>query len=267
MENNLKNLQQMMKERSKIIAEEKTALMDLVGPWLDFADKSKVSNEEKDVLKKDLNELGKFIVSSQRKILIDKVDFKAPKFVVSRNRSRVAVEMFDMDTVNDSKQLEETYRLIFDKVEAILIEEGESFHGVYDVQFEEQVDILGSQEEITKELVQNIKEGTLDKESTFVKSIKKTQGGTVYLHSDISNEGVTLLKTEVESVLASREKAFNQNQKGGIDSHWLILVLGGVQDMSDYTFLENDMMSHQFESSFDKVFLFDSFSEEIIELK
>jgi hypothetical protein len=75
------------------------------------------------------------------------------------------------------------------------------------------------------------------------------------------------MRSEIESVLEEKEKSYTKNQKPGIESHWLILVLGGVQDINDYMFLENDVMSNAYESSFDKVFLFDSFSEDIIELK
>ena len=100
-----------------------------------------------------------------------------------------------------------------------------------------------------------------------MKSIKKSAGETVYVFTDLSEEGATLMRSEIESVLEEKEKAYTKNQKTGIESHWLILVLGGVQDINDYMFLEEDVMSNPYQSSFDKVFLFDSFSEDIIELK
>lgn len=257
----------MMKDRSRQIAEEKTALMDLIGPWLDHVEKSKASNEDKEVVKKEVSELGKFIVASKRKIQIDKVEFKSPKLIVSRNRSRVAVELFDMDKVNDSKKEENISRSIFDSVESDLITDLELFKGVYDIQFKEGVELFENRKEITQELIAFIRKGDFEAFSEFVKSIKKSDGETVYVYSEISEEGVTLMRSEIESVLAEKEKAYIKNQKAGIESHWLILVLGGVQDINDYMFLENDVMSQAYESSFDKVFLFDSFSEDIIELK
>ena len=266
MKNQLKDLQQMMKDRSRQMADSYTLLIDKIGAWLDKIEKSKASNDDKILLKKELNDLGKFIVSSGREMTIAQADFKSPKFIVERNKKKIGVELFDLNSVNHSKKHEATLKTIFEKVESQLLEEESNWKGVYDIVFKEDVDISESKEEISDVLIQLIKSGEKFSDNNFIESIDKTVGETVYLQEKVSEEGLTLLRSEVEDVITLNEKQFEKNSKHS-SSQWLIIVLGGVQDISDYAFLENDIMAQEYKSSFDKVFLFDSFSEDIIELK
>ena len=105
----------------------------------------------------------------------------------------------------------------------------------------------------------------LQESSNFIVLKKGKQIGVSHFNfnGNLDTSNNELLKIDLEQALQDAESQFEKNQK----EHWLLLVIGGVQDSGDYSSFEKVIFSSEYESSFDKIFLFNSFKGEVKFLK
>lgn len=67
------------------------------------------------------------------------------------------------------------------------------------------------------------------------------------------------IRDTIDAVVLKRDKAINKN--------WLVLVLSSMENDCDYFVYEESVKSTAWQSDFDKVFIFDFYKTEIVELK
>ncbi|NQY08667.1 MAG: hypothetical protein HRT71_04030 [Flavobacteriales bacterium] len=119
----------------------------------------------------------------------------------------------------------------------------------------------GNQESIIDELLSGIKETEI--EQRFIKNIRKSAGHDVHLYSNEAHIVGALTADKIHLAIESKDEkisAYKANSKS--NETWLLLVMGGVKESSDYSDIEDAVLSALFKTSFDKLYLFDFFKGE-----
>ena len=175
---NLKDLQNFFKKRNQEVREENKEMTQIIGPSLEKVDQSDVTEEEKDLLRDKLTDLGKFIQVFDDSIYIEEVNTAPSDFLI--NSKGVLINL-----------------------------KPHNFKG----------------------------------------------------HFETTNNRLSLdtVKGIVQKNTESIQSTDNKN--------WLLLVIGGTQNSEEYSSIENSILSEPFESSFDKIILFNTAQKKINQLK
>jgi hypothetical protein len=253
-------------KKSKIdIAKEKSFIHSKIDFWLEKLLMSLNSLHEITQKKKELIDLGKFIWCYNQNIEITDALCESPDFLISLSNRSIGIELTDLVLVEEEKEKEGLLKKLFKQVELELKNESHDYNGIYRIEFLKNISFNQiNQNRIKSELLnlirRQINSGTLIRyRKTFHTEI------SIY-HSEVSVVG-SLRKIQVEKCIEKKNKKISEFSFERYKELWLLLVIGGVQTSEDYSYIEDEVISLEFKTTFDKIFLFDFFTSEIIELK
>ncbi|MCP4521314.1 MAG: hypothetical protein GY827_06435, partial [Cytophagales bacterium] len=103
---------------------------------------------------------------------------------------------------------------------------------------------------------------------SYIKSIDKDIHTGLHIYSNEVSPIGPLRKEVITRALSDKEKNLKTYKlSSNASEFWLLLVLGGLKDSSDYSHIEDSIINDKFTTDFDKVFIINFFESKIIELK
>lgn len=255
--NDLKDLQNFFKNRTKSIKDEKDQIISIIGKHLEQIDNSKLSETEKHENKKELNDIANFIKLFDTTLVIEEAIRKEPDFLVRKNKKLIGIELSSIQ--NQSTINEIRIDKIFKEVETDLKNVLLDIKGVYKIKFNKN-NFVNVEDSILKEaIIKSIKNP--EDSSEYIDGIEKNKGDTFFLLLD---EVVTInsLSSEVINryILKKEERLREYKSLSQASEFWLLLVL---DDENDY----KSVLKHQFTTDYEKVFICDFTNAKIMELK
>ena len=255
--NDLNNLKNFFKNRTKDVKDEKDQILSIIGKHLEQIDNSKLSEIEKYENKKELNDLGNFIRLYDDAIFIEEAVRKAPDFLIRKYKKRIGVELTDVydDTLIGELKITKIFKEIEEELQDVLPE----IKGVYKIKFNEDLFFEADGGVLKEAIINSIK--IPDFISDYIEEIEKSVSDTFYLlaHEMASNKPLEV--TVITNQIAEKEcKLASYKTASTIKEFWLLMVL---KDVSDYTSIKN----HLFKTKFQKMFICDFNNSQIVELK
>lgn len=102
---------------------------------------------------------------------------------------------------------------------------------------------------------------------TIITNIRKTPHKNISIyHTEASVVGL-LERATIEDLIIKKELKYTNYISDKFDEIWLLMVIGGVQTSSDYSYIEESITSNSFNTRFDKVFLLNFFTSDFFELR
>jgi len=251
-----------------IISLDREFIMEKISPWLAEVENGKLSKMEKQQKIKEIIDLGNFLFYYDKSIEIFEDITENPDFIIKRNSELIGIELKDFVISKPSKEREGVIRTILSDVESILYSENTNNNGLYRVDFYNHNFPLRKpdKENIKKEILSMIKGEAV--KTTYIARLKKSPSARLHIYAGGSTCSGPLSKSQVIEQITSKEKRINgYKNKAKFNELWLLLTLGGVEQSSAYSDFEPDILTNKFVSNFDKIFIFDFFKGEIIELK
>ncbi|MGL1889527.1 MAG: hypothetical protein OCD76_23635 [Reichenbachiella sp.] len=264
--NELKDLKNFFKNRSKEIKEEKDQIISMIGSHLEKIDNSTLSESDKQKNKKELTHLGNFLRLLDDDLIIEEAVRESPNFMIRRNKSLIGIELRDMYSNIDAKETEGSIDQMFREIETELKDLLPTVNGVYKIEFKENISFDTQESEIKDEIIQCIKSSAPSLK--YVEKIKKDPGNSIHLYTNEASSAGPLNKEVVLDAIAHEEKYLNLfKSSSNASEFWVILVLSDSSASSNYSSIDHAIIEYQFNTGFEKVFIFDFFEHKIIQLK
>ena len=111
-----------------------------------------------------------------------------------------------------------------------------------------------------QELITDTSDFSINKKGTLVNLEHHNFNG----HFETRNNELKL--DTVQKSIRLKEKANNADTRSS-NKTWLLLVIGGTQNFEEYSSIENSILKEPFESSFDKIILFNISKKKVANLK
>lgn len=226
--------------------------MDLYtkGQWTDAIENLSVSMQKKEKKLKELSTLWKFVSASREFFTIN------GDFGLNYNNEEVSTVMADLNLIQSgySDVLEQTLQ----ETELNLLHNQKQ--GFYMLTLYKHINNFTTNGllELQEELIMS-SEGEMV-HYCYVKEFNRTQALYHKINANLKVKEIT--REDVIEVLKKEEK-----KAAGTNKKWLILTLDNYQSKCDHFFIKDEVLYLPFESGYDRVFLFDFFKSEIIELK
>lgn len=248
---------------------ERDQILTKIQPWLTSIQESELSKIEKKQKHKETIDLGTFLFHLDKEIQIKEVFTESPDFIVSDNARKIGIELKDLVIQKEEKEKESILKSIFIEIEKELEEENQIENcGFYRIEFIEENIPLRQKDriKIRKEILSKIK--GLPTKTNYVRNIIKRKDAKItHVYKGEPHIVGHLKRKMVEDNIDSKDRKFSNYNKKKFDEIWLLLVIGGIEKSSDYSFIEESILNKEFISNFKRVFLYDFSSTEIIELK
>jgi hypothetical protein len=263
---NLKDLKNFFSNRAKEIKEEKEEILSIIGPHLEKIDNSTLSEIDKQHNKKELIDLGKFLKIFDKTIILKEAIRESPDFIISTNNKTIGIELRDIYTDIEERKTEGTLDKMFREIENELKDREPDKKGVYKIQFKENISFRTQKRAIKNEIIHSIR--TSETPQKYVKNIDIDPGNILHLYTSEASSLGPLNKEVVLDAIAKKEAKLSiYKSSSNASDFWLLLILGGLKDSSNYSTIDNSIIVDKFQTGFDKVFIFDFFLSKIIELK
>lgn len=261
-----RNLSESLLEKSEKLQEDKKIVLPKINPWLDLLEKRLHSKIQKKQKRKEIIEIGNFIHYFDSSLVIENVS-ESPDFSIKQNELRIGVELEDLVIRQNEKEKEGIFKTLFDQIISELESEKKSMSGLYQIELLDKNLSLKkkNKEEIKKEIIALIKEQKIEKR--YIKAIKKRPLSEISIYKGEATIVGNLERTVVEEKIETKEDKLKSYSNETLNEIWLLLVIGGVEKSSDYSFFDSDITEKPFESNFDRIFIYDFFRREITELK
>lgn len=249
-----------MKEHKKFVHE-------LIDPWLEDMKHSAMSDNDKKQKQKELIDLASFIQMHDPTVkIIDGLSEK-PDFVIHQGNKRVGVELVDVYHNKTAKQREGTFQRFFEDIEKELLKVDPQIKGIYRIDFTNE--LLVFDRRIKEELKPIILSAILNGkpiESKYIRFIRKSPHTQIHLYTSKAG-GVGNLKREViEEIVGQKNAIAAGYESADLSSTWLLMVIPGVQESSDYDQIESSILELPFATVYDRLFLYDFFGRDLHEL-
>ena len=231
-------------------------------------DKINISNSSnlKKQNHKELIELANFLFYYNQEIKIDDVLTESPDFIVTHHEKKIGIELKDLIVSTKEKEKEGIKKSMFRKIEEELSSGTTNNNGLYKIKFENDNQSLKKKE---REGVKNEIIGLItgqDVKPKYVSYISKDFANQVHLCEDVNMIGSYITAELIKDRISSKEKKIKNYLENKIDELWLLLVISGAQKSSYYADFEETVTNDYFESTFDKIFIYDTFSRRILKL-
>ena len=261
------NLIELLLEQSKKLQEDRKVVLSKINPWLEILEMSSQSKIEKKQKQKEIIDIGNFIHYFDSSIEIEDALGESPDFIIKQNELNIGVELKDLVIRQNEKEKEGILNSLFEQIKSELKSEEKSLCGLYRVELIDENLFLKkkNKEALKKEIIALIKGQQIEQE--YVKAIKKRPMSEISLYKGETTIVGNLQRTVVEEKIKTKENKLKSYSNENLDEIWLLLVIGGVEKSSDYSFFDSDITEKPFESNFDKIFIYDFFHRGITELK
>lgn len=261
------NLIELLLEQSKKLQEDRKVVLSKINPWLDILEKSLLSKIEKKQKRKEIIDIGNFIHYFDSSLIIEDALSESPDFIIKQNELNIGVELKDLVIRQNEKEKEGILKSLFEQIKSELKSEEKSLCGLYRVELiDENLSLKKkNREALKKEIIALIK--GLQIEQKYVKAIKKRPMSEISIYKGETTIVGNLERKVVKEKIKTKENKLKSYSNENLDEIWLLLVIGGVEKSSDYSFFDSDITEKPFESNFDKIFIYDFFDRKITELK
>ncbi|CAM1346139.1 hypothetical protein [Tenacibaculum crassostreae] len=261
------NLIKLLLEQSKKLQEDRKVVLSKINPWLDILEKSSYSKIEKKQKRKEIIDIGNFIHYFDSSLVIEDALSESPDFIVKQNELKIGIELKDLIIRQNEKEKEGILKSLFEQIKSELKSEEKSLCGLYRIELiDENLSLKKKHKEaLKKEIIALIKGQQI--EQKYVKAIKKKPMSEISIYKGETTIVGNLKRKVVEEKIKTKEEKLKSYSSEKLDEIWLLLVIGGVEKSSDYSFFDSDITEKPFESNFDKIFIYDFFHREITELK
>ena len=261
------NLIELLLEQSKKLQEDRKVVLSKINPWLDILEKSLLSKIEKKQKRKEIIDIGNFIHYFDSSLIIEDALSESPDFIIKQNELNIGVELKDLVIRQNEKEKEGILKSLFEQIKSELKSEEKSLCGLYRVELiNENLSLKKkNREALKKEIIALIKGQQI--EQKYVKAIKKRPMSEISIYKGETTIVGNLERKVVEEKIKTKENKLKSYSNENLDEIWLLLVIGGVEKSSDYSFFDSDITEKPFESNFDKIFIYDFFDRKITELK
>lgn len=261
------NLIELLLEQSKKLQEDRKVVLSKINPWLDILEKSSQSKIEKKQKRKEIIDIGNFIHYFDSSLIIEDALSESPDFIIKQNELNIGVELKDLVIRQNEKEKEGILKSLFEQIKSELKSEEKSLFGLYRVELiDENLSLKKkNREALKKEIIALIKGQQI--EQKYVKAIKKRPMSEISIYKGETTIVGNLERKVVEEKIKTKENKLKSYSNENLDEIWLLLVIGGVEKSSDYSFFDSDITEKPFESNFDKIFIYDFFDRKITELK
>lgn len=255
--NDLKDLKNFFKNRTKNIKDEKDQILSIIGPHLEKIDNSKLSEIDKYEHKKELNDLGNFIRLYDDAISIKEALTKAPDFLIGKGKKLMGVELSEIqsDTLANETKIDVIFREVEDELKSVLSE----VKGVYKIKFNKNL-FTKTEDALLKSAIINCIKNS-ESGSEYIEHIEKSSSETFYLLMHEISSKKPLHETTINEMIVKKEKKVNAYKSlSNVKDFWLLLVLNDIDEYAS-------IIHHKFNTTFEKVFICDFTNSKIIELK
>ncbi|MCF4102831.1 hypothetical protein L1I30_14225 [Gillisia sp. M10.2A] len=261
------DLNRKLLDQTKHLKKERSLINKNIEPWLKKIDASSYSIIEKKQKKKEIEELGHFLYYYDKEIFIEEVFTESPDFIVKSNGKLIGIELKDFITDKFEKEKEGLIKLIFKSVINYLEKNLNQYKGNYRVEFIEKKFSLKRNDRklIVQEIISIIK--GCSKTPGVVKSINKFPYDGIAMHKGETTIVGNISKELVQNKINSKEKLIPLYREKNLNQVWLVLIIGGVEKSSDYCLFDTAITTQEFESAFDRIFIYEFFDRKITELK
>ncbi len=245
---------------------EKSFIHSKIGYWLSKIETDLNSSNEISQKKKELIDLGKFILYFDQDVNIVDALCESPDFLISQDNKNIGIELTDLIIRENEKQKEGLLKKLFTQIEIELRTESGEYNGIYRVNFIDNISFnQRNQNEIKSEIINLIK-GKINSGNLIKKIRKKFHTDIYFYHSEASVVGA-LDRITVENKIKKKENKLTTYSSERFKEIWLLLVIGGLQTSDDYSFIEEEVTNLPFKTNFDRIFILNFFKSNIFELK
>lgn len=265
-ENNIEDLQAYLTQKSEAMKAEKNAVLDIIQLWYKQAENIK-SEIEKKQKQKELIDLGCFIHTYNNSIQITNGLREKPDFEVESDGKKIGIELRDIIRDHKAKQKEGTFDSFFREIAKELSGISKDLNGIYHIRFSK--DLTNFNLKIKAELKAVIIDAIVNNEppaTKLIRSIRKTPHTKIHLYTSEATIIGNLERKTIETAVNEKSERLKTYDTNDFDEVWLLLVLGGGQESSNYNIMEQSIFDVPFSTDFDRLFLFDIFRMEIFEL-
>ena len=251
----------------KTLQENRSIILSKIQPWLDSVKQSDSSKIEKKQKTKEIIDIGNFLHFYDKEIKIIDALTESPDFIVSKNKIMIGIELKDLIIRTAEKEKEGVFKTLFEQIKIELENNIEKYKGHYRIEFLSENFTLKSKDknQIKKEIISTINGESQDKK--YIKKVIKKPYSGISLYKGEATVVGALKRNVVEREIKSKERKFDNYKSEKLQEIWLLLVIGGVEKSSDYSFIEESITSEPFESNFHRIFLYDFYERKVNELK
>lgn len=243
-------------------------LQNLIEPFYNIIDNSILSLDKKYQKKEELFFVLSFLYYCNQSIKIIDILSDKPDFIIGFNNVKIGLEITELVIDSDKKDQEGHLRSLFYKIEQELSHENlEKYQGLYGIEFiDSNFKITQKQKLEIKDEIKNIIQG-LSVNKKHIANIRKTENlGVVRLYKPFA-AFLPYLPSEliIEQIKKKENKIFQYNPT--IEENWLLIFSQNTIESSDYSSIINTQIFSGLNSSFNKIFHFNSFKGNIFEIK
>lgn len=248
---------------------DKAIIGNKINNYLEEIDLSNLSKIEKKQKTKELIDLGKFLYILDNTIQIKEVFRESPDFVIEVNDQKIGIELMDLIIRNPEKEKEGILASLFKEIESELkLNTNENF-GIYRVVFfNENISLKKKDRENIKREFFDLVNNEQNIQTKYINKIVKIPSKTtIDVYRGFTTVVGHLDREVVERHIECKNVLLKTYQNVNLSKFWLLLVLNGVEKSSVYSFIHNEIIDKEFETNFDRIFIFDFYSAELFELK
>jgi len=261
------SISQILEQREKF-KKNKKALHTILDPWFNLVDTSELSDSDKKKTKDELFILAKFIIEFSESLEIVEGIRECPDFIVQLGEKRIGIELSQIILDSKDKQKRGTIKKVFNRVEEVLNKGNNNLmhNGIYEVKFNP-VEITGKNSSKIVDELKLLFEKKLTTTPQFIKSVRMTCPHNSIVFSQ--DEGWVVGQFDqksLEEAIKKKEEKLKKYEAGTTQEQWLLLFTSGIGKSGDFSFIDCETLTKKYESSFIRIFLFESFSGEIRDL-
>ena len=239
---------------------EKNFLEENIRPIFNLIEKSDLTDNDKKKNQNELLTLGKFIYRFNKKIAITEHLRECPDFIVTLDTKNIGIELTELVLNTNDKIKRGTVEKGFKNVEQRL----SGIDGIFRVEIND----LEIHKKDLKEFENELENLMLGKKvnERFISDIQKTSP-----HKTLSfsyGKAWTTGQLEISNIITAIEKKNIKIEKysNQTKENWLILTTTGIGSSGDFSHISDEIIKTEYNTKFDRLFFFPSFSSSPIEL-
>jgi hypothetical protein len=266
MQGNREEFKEYLQTRKAEMQSERSFILSKIDDWLFNLESIYKSKSEIKQKRKEIIDFGKFIYCFNQDIKIVNAFCESPDILISLDEKLIGVELTDLVIRNNEKEKEGLLQKLFTQIEEELEAESDKYNGIYSVEFIDSIDLNSKNQKLIKKEIKEIIQGEISF-GNLVTRIHKSFNTNIHLYDSEASVVGPLTRDIVEERILRKEKNLFRYSSKNYNEIWLLLVMGGVEASDNYSFIDENVTSTPFKTSYTKIFLLNFFDSEIIELQ